>query len=150
MATQAEKAQRQIQVGLLTQQGLSAVEIADRLGVDARTVQRDRTEIGVTGASDEATHRRTERRRPPCGTPGGYEAHLHRGERTCTACRRAHNNQMGAYIAGRRGFRTVKISCELLAELYRAADPDVQKRARNELGDRLTRALNSTAGQVVA
>lgn len=38
------------------------------------------------------------RRRPPCGTVGGYNAHTYHGEATCEACRDA----MAAYVRERR------------------------------------------------
>jgi hypothetical protein len=38
-----------------------------------------------------------QRQRAPCGTEGGYKAHLYRRERTCSGCREAHR----VYVAER-------------------------------------------------
>ena len=49
---------------------------------------------GVWGGTSERERTRMLRNPPPrpinCGTSGGYQAHLRRGEPSCSACRRAH------------------------------------------------------------
>ncbi|WP_413466986.1 helix-turn-helix domain-containing protein [Gordonia sp. WA4-43] len=136
MVSASEKARRQIRVGELSAAGYTADEIAEKLGVTDRTVQRDRTEMGIA-ADPVAATARVERHRPRCGTRNGYAAHQRRGEEPCEPCRRASAQAATAQYHRTRQTTHTKISHDLLLALYDAAPSQVQLQARTELGVRL-------------
>lgn len=49
-------------------------------------------EAGVTLRSRGGAHGPTQRKRPGCGTHGGYQAHQRRAETACTPCRDANTD----------------------------------------------------------
>ncbi len=78
------RAQRQIKVGLLAQDGHTAQDIANTLGISRALVYSD---LDAMDMRNVVRRRRT----AVCGTTGGYYAHRRRKEAACQPCRDAAN-----------------------------------------------------------
>ncbi|MBF6332311.1 hypothetical protein [Nocardia transvalensis] len=85
-------------------------------------------------------HRSTAR----CGTNGGYQRHLKEHTEPCQDCREAHAAYGRHYRKQTRSLRPdskLKVSVDLLAQLWETATPDAVALMDAELGDRIVNAI---------
>jgi excisionase family DNA binding protein len=143
---QRRRAEQATKIVRLYESGLSAQQVADKIGQPIKGVYGALKSEGVTIRRGAAAWPRPLQ---PCGTKAGYVRHIKRGEEACGPCKRANadytndiNRRTGRYKARDRAYQRLVVKHRKVFKVLLAREV---KRARVERAGEAAKAWRSRA-----